>query len=179
MMVWSVNNDINTLINEVKEKHHHPRLAEAKIAAAFCDSKPFIGGRFNWGKTAKFSTLAKLWHPEDKKYDFLITLCADAWHGLLNAEQREALVDLRLTCCQVEYEKVMEEINGKSKPVKDEWGRIQYTDVIKTDEDGAPKWKVGKLDLNVFQDNVLRYGCWTQDLLDFSEVCDKVKHEKS
>lgn len=175
MLVWPANNDVLEIVEQVKQKHHLPRLAEARIAVEFCDSKPFTGGRFNWGKTSKFSASAKIWHPRDKKYDFKISICADAWLSILDGNQREALLDLHLERCQVEYEPVTVEINGKKKPQKDEWGRTEYTNVIKTDADGVPKWKVVPLDLNVLQENVIRYGCWCESLLDFKTAIDSCK----
>lgn len=166
MLSWFANQEVQELLEVVKNKHHVPRLADARIAVCFEDSKPFVGDRFNWGRVRKFSQSAKLFHPDNKKYDFAITLCADAWVSVLDAKQREALLDLRLECCQVEYVPVTTEENGKKHVVKDEWGRVQYTNEFKMDDDG-PKWKVIPLDLNVYQANVSRYGCWCSDLLDF------------
>lgn len=168
MLVWCAPAEVFDLVNTVKKKWHLPRLEEAEIAISFNDSKPFKNGRFNWGKTAKFSSLAKLWH--SKKYDFHISLCADAWLTVLKASQREALIDLHLTRCVVEYMPETIEENGKKHPVKDEWGRVQFTNEIKKDDDGIPKWKIDPLDLNVFQENVIRYGVWCQDLLDFKSA---------
>jgi len=169
--VWQANLDVVQLVEKVRLKNHVPRLELASVAICFSDTKPFVGGRFNWGKVSKFSPVAKLYHA--KCFDFLITICADAWVSILDESQREALIDLHLERCQVDYEPVCEEINGVKKPIKDEWGRIQVTDVIKTNDDGSPKWKVDPLDLNVFQSNVLRYGCWCEDLIEFKTAVSK------
>jgi len=88
----------------------------------------------------------------------------------LSDYQKEALVDLRVCCCQVEYEPEVQEENGKKKPVKDKWGRTVYTNVIKLDDEGNPKWKAAPLDLHVIQDNIARYGCWCQDLIDLKST---------
>lgn len=176
MIVWPANNEVQSIVEKVKTTHHFKRLQEASIAISFNDSKAFVNGRFNWGKTSKFSPVAKIWHA--KKYDFQISLPSDLWHSILNADQREAWIDLHMTRCQVEYVPITVEENGKKKPVKDEWGRTQYTDEIKRDEDGEPKWKLWPLDLEVFQDNVLRYGCWCQDLLDFQNVIHQVDRSR-
>jgi hypothetical protein len=170
MLVWECNQETKNLLLKVKDKHK--RLAEANVALSFNDGKAFTGGRFNWGKVVKFSPLAKLWHPSDATYDFHISLPADSWHSLLSGDQREAWLDLHLTRCQVEYVPVMIEVNGKKFPEKDEWGRTKYTDEIKRDEEGNPKWRVSPLDLMVFVDNVSRYGLWSQDLVDFKETID-------
>lgn len=168
MLVWRAGNEVTDLVQAVKEKFHLPRLENARIAVSLNDGKPFKDGRFNWGTVQKFSPADRVWHVE--QYDFHISLPADAWHSILVGKQREAWLDLRLACCQVEYVPVMVTENGKTRPVKDEWGRTEYTDEIKCDDDGNPKWKVIKLDLHVFQDNIMRYGCWCQDLLDFRSV---------
>ena len=165
MKVRVAEQEVFYLVDKVKSQFHMPRLEMAHIAIEFKDSKPFVRGRFNWGKTRRFAASDKLWQP-DVPYDFLISLCDEAWH-ILAGEQREALIDLHLNCCQVEYHPEMEAINGKEKPAKDKWGRTIYTEEIYYDEDtGEPKWKVIPLDLHVFQDNVVRYGCWCTDLID-------------
>jgi hypothetical protein len=172
---WPAGQDVLDLFTVVKEKHHHDRLFQAKIAVCFSETKPFIKGRFNWGKVMKFSPLMKLWHPTHSKYDFMVILCADAWHSILNSYQKEALVDLHLTRCSVDYIPAMAvDEYGKNKVVKDEWGRIQYTNEIKFDDENNPKWKVLPLDILVFTENVLRYGPWSEDIHMFKEALDQV-----
>lgn len=173
---WAAGQDVVMLFEKVKNRHHLPRLAEATIAVCFADTKPFIKGRFNWGKVRRFNPLDKLWQGE--KYDFLVVLCATAWQGVLQEDsKKEALVDLHLTRCGVEYVPVtFEEEQGgvkKKKVDKDEWGRINYTDEIKRDEDGNPKWRVLPLDLHVFSENVQRYGVWCEELLSFKEALEE------
>lgn len=167
MTVWSADQSVFDLVEKVKTKHHLPRLADAGIAVTIKDAKAFVRNRFNWGTTTKFSPAAKV--HLDKSYDFLITLASDAWN-ILSGDQKEALIDLRVSCCQVEYEPEMIEENGKKKPVKDKWGRNVYTNIIKMDEEGNPKWKAVPLDLHIIQDNVGRYGCWCQDLVDLKSA---------
>lgn len=170
MNIWKADDGVLGLMRQVKAKHHHPRLEQASIAVLFNDAKPFVKERFNWGKTSKFGKVAKLFQGD--QYDFYITLGMDAWTDVLSQEQREAWLDLHLTRCQVDFEPETVEVNGKPKPLKDEFGRIQYTDVMKVDEDGNPKWKVVPFDLHVLTDNVLRYGPWCQDLLDFKNALE-------
>jgi len=168
MLVWKADNEVMALANHIKERFHLPRLFEASIAVAFNDAKPFIRNKFNWGKTQKFTNHAKLWHQHT--FDFVITLSADAWLEVLSGIQREALLDLHLARCQVDYEPVVVEENGAKKAAKDQWGRVQYTDIMKLDEEGHPKWKLEPLDIYVLQDNVSRFGCWCEDLADFRQI---------
>jgi hypothetical protein len=175
MLVWKAPNDVQEIVSSIKSKFHHPRLEEAKIAISFNDAKPFINERLNLGKTSKFSTLAKLWHPDGKQYDFHISLPSDVWHSVLTGVQREAWMDLHLCRCQVDYIPETVEVNGKKRPVRDDWGRVKYTTEIKRDEDGSPKWVLDPLDLMIFQENVTRFGCWFPMLMDMKSACDKVK----
>lgn len=173
---WAAGLDVVTLFEKVKKSHHHPRLEEATIAVCFADTKPFIKGRFNWGKVRRFNPLDKLFQGD--KYDFLVVLCATAWQGVLKEDfKKEALVDLHLSRCSVEYVPVTrtEEKHGVEKKIveKDEWGRIEYTDEIKRDDEGNPKWRVLPLDLHVFAENAARYGVWCDELLTVKEALEE------
>lgn len=147
---------------------NHKRLEGSKIGICFADTKPFKGGRINLGKASKFSPAAKIW--QDKKYDFCITLCADLWYQVLKEEQREALLDLMVTCCDVEYEPMTQNINGKDVVIKDDWGRVRNSDKIKVDDEGNPKWKVNPLGIDIYTSNIRRYGLWYEDLESLSEA---------
>jgi len=164
---WPAAPDVVALMETIKSKNHK-QLDLAKVALAFEDTKVFKKGRFNWGKAKKFTAGAKLWHPKDKKYDFEITLPADGWYQVLQGVQKEAWLDLHLSRFRPEMKPVMLEINGKQKPKKDEWGRIEYSDEMKIDEKTSePIWVVDPLDLHVFADNASRYGVWCETLQDF------------
>lgn len=165
---WKVPVAVQELVQAVKEKNH-PHLATANIAVAFDDSKPFKNEKLNWGKTQRFSNLNKLWQAP-QAFDFCIVIPSDVWHEVLDGSQKEPFLDLHLTRCQVEYEPETYIENGKKKVVKDQLGRVKYTDEMKFDDNGTPKWKVAPLDLWVFMQNVSRYGLWCQTLMDFNEV---------
>ncbi len=159
---------VQTIINDVKNFHHSPRLDEARVTAAFVDSKPFTNNRFNWGSTKKFSEFSKVW--QATKYDFCIVICSDIWHQILGPDQKHAFIDLHMTRMEAEFlpEVVVE--NGKKKVQKDEFGRVQYSNELKIDDDGNPKWKVSPLDLLVFTQNVSRYGLWCEELLELNDA---------
>jgi len=170
--VWKAPGPIFDLTTEVKERHHMPRLRDAKITVAMHDSKPFKNNRLNWGKTSKFSQFNKIWQGD--VLDFCIVLCADVWHSVLDENQREALIDLHLTRCEVEY---VPELNEDEKPVKDEFGRTSYTDEIKLDDEGKKKWQVVPLDLIVFSSNVRRYGLWIEEIDNFGHALKRAEEE--
>jgi hypothetical protein len=151
--------DVIELLEKVKSKHH-TRLGDVQIAVCLSDTKPFKKDRFNWGKVSKFSEFNRLW--QKKKYDFCIEISVDVWYQILDEGQREALLDLHLTRCTADYEPAVQVINGKKVAIKDEWGRVQYSDQFKYDDEGNPKWKVDPLDLEVFASNFSRYGLWCE-----------------
>ena len=70
----------------------------------------------------------------------------------------------------MEYIPEIIEENGKKKKVMDEFGRVQYSQVPKTDKEGKVKWKIDSLDLEVFAKNVRKYGLWQEDLLTLKEA---------
>lgn len=168
MLVWKADSLVSKILNDVKEKHHVPRLSRANVAIAFDDSKPFVKNKLNLGKLSKFSPLAKLW--QGHAADFCLTIPMELWHTVLQGSQRDAYMDLQLTRCGVEFLPEEVEENGKKKKIKDEFGRIKYTKEIKLDDEGNPKWKIKALDLEVFAENVRRYGLWCDDLLEFKDA---------
>jgi len=153
---------------------NHPHLDDALICIEFVDSKPYLKDRLNLGKVAKFSAALKLWL--HNSYDFRLSICSDVWYDLLDDDQREAYLDLLLTRCQIEYEPNTVVVNGKRQVVKDEWGRIEYTDEPKYDDEGHPVWKVSPLDIAVISQNIKRYGLWFDDLVELKQAIES--HEK-
>jgi len=168
MQFWKPPQEVFNLVDEIINKYHLPRLEEAHICIAFNDSKPFKNDKFNWGKVVRFNQFNQLW--QKASYDFCIVLSADVWNDMLNADQRKALIDLHLTRCRVEYEPETVLEGNKKKVVKDEHGRTKYTNTVKVDDSGKPKWKLSKLDLEVFSSNVSRFGLWCEELLDFKDI---------
>lgn len=167
-LTWPAPANVLELL-EIPRAKYHSHLETATFAIAFDESKPFIRNRFNWGSLVKFSDFNKLWQ-QKSKYDFCITICSDVWHSILDTSQKEALLDLHLTRCEIERvpETIIE--GKKKKVVKDEWGRVKYTNEIKFDKNGNPKWQVMPLDLDVFSRNIRRYGLWCPELSDFQTV---------
>ena len=160
-LTWKCPDNVMELLDSVKNKNH-PHLEQANFVVAFNDAKPFVKNRLNWGNISRFSEFNKIWQSE--KYDFCVVICSDLWHSILDNSQREPLLDLHLCRCNVEYipETVIE---GKKKQVvKDEWGRVKYTDEIKLDANGNPKWQVSPIDFAVLCKNVYRYGLWCSEL---------------
>ena len=171
-ITWKVPANVAELLADVKERFHS-ELEDASIVATFTDSKSFVKNRFNWGCVKKFSDFNKLWFVQ--KHDLCIDLCSDVWHSILDDHQREALLDLQLTRCSPEYEPEVVIENGKKKVVKDEYGRVKYTQDVKLDDEGNPKWVVSPMDLVVFTKNVRRYGLWCPEL---DDLRDAIQHAR-
>lgn len=167
-MSWPANPEVIVLLNTIIDKYHKPRLEQAKIVVSFEDAKPFKQNRFNWGKTKKFNQDAKIW--QAVPIDFCITVPTDVWAGVLDAKQREALLDLHLTRCSVEYVPAFQEVNGKKIPIKDEFGRVEFTNEMKLDKEGNIKWKLLPFCLDVVTQNVSRYGCWIEEIEDLKNA---------
>ena len=52
-------------------------------------------------------------------------------------------------------------------------GRTKYTNVMKFDDNGDPKWKIAPLDLEIFTSNVSKYGVWSDQILELKEAISK------
>ena len=165
---WPAAQDIVDLMEEVKAKYHSPRVDGMSIAVAMEDSKPWNNNRLNLGGIAKFPPKYRIWCKDE--YDFALTICGDVWQDILKPDQKLAYVDLQLTRLEPVYEPetVME---GKKKVVvKDDLGRVVYTEEVKLDKNGAPKWQVLPLDPVVFSRNARRFGLWYPDLEDLADA---------
>lgn len=165
---WKASEEVLDLLQKVKQKHHSPRLDGASVAVCFMEGKSFIKNKLNMGKLSKFSPTARLY--QTVKHEFCLCVPFDLWSDVLNEHQKEAFLDLHLTRITVEYVAETVEENGKKHKVTDEWGRIQYTEEVRYDEDGNPYWKIEPLDLEVFAKNVSKYGLWQEDLIFLSEA---------
>lgn len=170
-LLWQADGQVVELLTKVKNLHHLPRLQQATISVCFDESKPFRKNVFNWGKVVKFSPITKL--HQNSKVDFCICISSEVWQSL-NLQQREALLDLHLSCCSAEYVPQVNIVNGKKVVVKDEVGRTQYTDEFKEDVDGNIIWRKLPLTIEVMQDNIMRYGCWISEFYELKVTMSNV-----
>lgn len=169
-VIWKAPSEVQQLLEVIKKKHHSPRLDECSLAVCFEDSKPFLKNKLNLGKLTKFGATARLY--QEDKFDFCLIIPSSLWQDMLNLESKKAYLDLQLTRCSMEYEPEVVEENGKKKKIMDEFGRVQYSNAPKYDAEGNIKWKIEPLDLEVFAQNVSRYGLWQDDLITLKEAID-------
>lgn len=156
--VWNATAQICDLGRKVKEQFHHPRLALASIWWLLCDSKPIQSDRFVAVKIQRCNKAEKL----ETGHDFKVMVIAEAWEMLTN-DQREQALDEAMCRCGVKYIPQMIEISGRKEPIKDDLGRIVYTDQIAYDNEGNPKWKIEQPDAGLFYAMLLRRGQYSEE----------------
>jgi hypothetical protein len=151
--IWEATADITQLVQRIKKDHHHPRLAQASIWVLISDGKGVVDNRIITVKAAKCTKHEKL----STGHDFKLTIMAETWANLTDA-QRDIAVDEALCRCGVKYIPQTVEVNGKKEMLKDDWGRVLYTDQISFDNDGNPRWKINKPDAELFFSMLTRHG---------------------
>ena len=179
MAMWELEQDnpIYTIMNRLVSSYHS-HLAEAKIVIYASDKNRTKANRIVIADASKAPAKLKA----STNADFTITLYMTPW-GDLNVEQRDACLDHELSHCGVHYEPCQEQV-GQSRQgrprmqvVRDEYGRIQYTNEIKRDENDEPKWRLLPHDLEEFGDVVERHGRWDEAIQSFSEALNRSDNE--
>lgn len=175
MSIWELPKECfeYNILSEMIEKYHH-HLKEAKIILYGCDKNKVDGNMVRFADASKASNKMKA----SVDADFTITLYMMPW-GDLSIEQKKACMDHELNHCGVHYEPYKEQVGSskRGKPrfkvVKDDYGRKQFTDEIKRDENGIPKWRLVPHDLEEFRDIIARWGCWDDSIQAFKDVLNK------
>jgi hypothetical protein len=175
MSIWELEqaSENYTLMNELV-RAYHPVLAEAKIIIYCSDKNKIKSNAIIMAEASRASSKMKA----SVNADFTITIYVGPWSDLTPI-QKKACMDHELCHCGFQYEPV-KEVVGRSrtgtprmKVVKDEHGRTQYTNDVKRDVDGIPKWKLIDHDLEDFYDIVHRYGLWNENLRSFKQAIDQ------
>jgi len=175
MAIWELedNSELYTMLHGLIGRYHS-HLEEAKIVLYACDKNKNRANKVIIADASKASTKMKA----STNADFTITVYMTPWSDL-NMNQKKACLDHELCHCGVHYEPVKEAVGGtrggrqRFKVVRDEYGRVQYTNEIKRDENGEPKWRLLPHDLEEFRDIVARHGIWDEDIQSFKEVLDR------
>ncbi len=181
MSIWELepNSTPYAIMKKLIAKNH-THLLDAKIIIYANDKNKLKGNNIIIADASKSSHKMKA----STCSDFNITLYMTAWSEL-NQSQQEACMDHELSHCGVCYLPITEQIGTpnkkgkvKTKIVKDEFGRVQYSNEIKRDpQTGQPKWKLIPHDLEEFRDIVERHGIWDDSLKSFKEIMDLCKKE--
>lgn len=97
---WKAGQDVITTMQDLIAKYHpHLALCDDEIAVIFKEKASQVGDVVIAGKTSKASELFGVLG--DVKWKFIITLAADTWSTLSDAE-RVALLDHHLCACKAE-----------------------------------------------------------------------------
>lgn len=98
--LWKAGDDVMAAMRDLIAKYHpHLALCDDEIAILFKEKATQVGDLVIAGKTAKASELFGILG--EVKYKFIITLAADQWAKMSDAE-RVALLDHHLCACKAE-----------------------------------------------------------------------------
>ncbi len=175
MAIWELEQDssAHSILSELI-CNYHSHLEEAKIVIYCSDKNKVRANKIVIADASKAPAKLKA----SINADFTITLYMMPW-GDLNTSQKRACLDHELYHCGVHYEPVKEQV-GQSRQgrprmqvVRDEYGRVQYTNEIKRDVNGEPKWRLIPHDLEEFDEIVERHGRWDESIQSFSEALNR------
>lgn len=161
------------MVAELKAKYHSPELDDANIAVVFDDTEKvkYVNpdlGLIDYGGIKQVSPKSKPTTANDcypDGLDFIIYINAMSWSDL-TPNQQLAKMDEWLCAAGAKF--VPEHVELPSKKagaeakkgpvVKDDKGRVVYTDEIQYDESGRPVFRTVKPDLVVYMAAVRRHG---------------------
>jgi hypothetical protein len=128
---WKGNKDIHDRVMKLVGDHH-PDLALVveEIVVVFRSKGSKSGGQVILGTPKKATPLANALSGEE--YKFILEIAADQWEHSLDSKQQEALLDHLLCACRCEEDA----------------------------EKGETKFSVVKPPVQVFPENIERYGMW-------------------
>lgn len=167
MTIWEAPEEIRQLVGEIKEAYH-PHLILAKIWVLINDASPIVENQLVPMVTSRCTKTEKL----KSGNDFKIIVVAEAW-GLLTTQQKRVAIDEALCHCGVQYVPLTQKINKKDEVIKDEIGRIIYTDVIATDGEGLPKWKMNRPDASIYFGLIQRHEVYSEALENVQNALEK------
>ena len=155
--IWEANEDIKRLLRDIKNEHH-PHLSTASIWVLCSDGKAIRDNHVIATTTQKCTNTERL----SSNHDFKITIMMETWAHLTD-KGREIALDEALCRCGVKYVQQKMDINGRKEVVKDELGRIVYSDEIEYDKEGIPKWKINKPNAGLYFDLLMRRGAYSEE----------------
>ena len=155
--IWEAPPEIRRALDEIK-KENHAHLAHASLWALCSDGKALRNNQFVVTQSKRCSQTEKL----SSGSDFKVIVMMDAWSQLPDAARRVAL-DEALCRCGVKHVPQTVEVNGKKEVVKDELGRVIYTDEMEHDKEGRPKWKINPPDAGLYYAMLQRHGKYSEE----------------
>ncbi len=173
MSIWTLkeNAEEYLLLKELIERFHM-YLQESKIVLYASDKNKLKANQVVVAESGKAPMKLKA------AIDADFTIMFYPYWTNLNAKEKLACLDHQLKRCSVHYEPYKEQVGtsrgGKPKlsVVRDEFGRKQYTNEIKRDEFGKPKWRLLPYEVEEYHEVVLRHGAWNEILDEFRNALD-------
>lgn len=150
--IWQAPEEIRTQLKQIKDEHH-THLAAASIWTLCSDAPGIRDNQLIATQTKKCTKTEKL----SSGHDFKVIVMMETWAKLTD-EQRAVALDEALCRCGVRYVPETVEINGRREVLKDDLGRIIYTDEVDVDKLGNPKWKVNRPDAELYFALLKRHG---------------------
>lgn len=155
--IWQAPEEIRRTVLELRDAHH-PHLSAAGFWVLVSDGKAIRSNRLVVTQSKKCTNTEKL----SSGFDFKIIVMAEAWAELPD-KARRIYLDEALCRCAVKFVPQTMEVNGKKEVVKDELGRVVFTDEIDYDKNGQPKWAVNPPDAGLFYDMLMRHGEYSEE----------------
>ena len=155
--IWEAPQEIRIAAETIKDEFH-PHLSNASLWVLCSDGKALRNNQLVVTQSKKCTKTEKL----STGRDFKIIVMAEAWSLLPDSARRIAL-DEALCRCGVKYVPQTVEVNGRKEVVKDDLGRIIYTDQIEFDRDGVPKWRINPPDAGLYYALLQRHGQYCEE----------------
>lgn len=164
--IWEAPDDIRRTVEHVKAEHH-PHLANASLWVMMSDSKGIVDNRLVPTTTRLCTKTERL----SAGHDFKITISMEAWDKLTDAQRRIA-IDEALCRCGVKCEPKTVVVNGKEEVIKDDLGRVIYSEEVAIDKEGRPRWRVLKPDAALYFPLLRRHQLYSEEAENVQRVLD-------
>lgn len=163
---WEAPSDIKQLVKEIRD-NHHPEIAQASIWCLITDANGIHDNRVRSTITRKCTKTENL----STGHHFKIFVYAETWAKLTDAQRRIA-IDEALCRCGVKYIPETIEVNGKRETLKDDLGRVIFTNEMAFDQDGTPKWKINKPDAEIYFAMLKRHVMYSEEVENTQRVLE-------
>lgn len=155
--IWEATVKIQQQVKQLRDQHH-THLHQASLWVLCSDAKAIRDNHIIATQTKKCTNTERL----SSGHDFKIVIMMEVW-SLLTDEQRAKAIDEALCRAGVKRVPQMIEINGKKDVVKDDFGRIIYTDEIAYDKEDRPKWKINRPDAELYFGMISRHADYNEE----------------
>ncbi|MEX2673027.1 MAG: putative metallopeptidase [Phycisphaeraceae bacterium] len=154
--IWQAPEEIRKQLQLIKDEYH-THLAPASMWVICSDGAAIRDNQLVATQTKKCTKSEKL----STGHDFKIVILMETWAKLTD-DQRHLALDEALCRCGVRMVPETVEINGRREVLKDDLGRVIFTDEMDVDKLGNPKWKVNRPDAELYFKMLARKGTYNE-----------------